>query len=316
MLLRGKSESGKIVERYWDTDGKMRIRTYEDAGRVERRLKFMDESGIDMAVLTPNPVSTLDQCRRWNDFCAGVVAEYPRRFAGFAAVPAFGGGAAMKELERATKGLGLKGVHIWTQVGGRTLDSRELWPFYEKVSELRIPVDVHVTLEPAGLDGLHAPYALYYVMARELDMCAATMRVCLGGVLEDFPDLVMIMNHYGGGVSAVMERLDAYMNYVGPGCPSLYREKALISKPWRHYFDKLYFNMAGREAGMAAVKAALTTISPSKLMFGTDWPFNFDHDPEGVRRFVSGIRDLELPREDAEAMLGGNAARLLGIGDP
>jgi aminocarboxymuconate-semialdehyde decarboxylase len=313
MLRKGKSESGKVVERYWDSDGKMKIRTYEDAGRVERRLQFMDEAGIDVAVLTPNPVSTLDQCRRWNDFCAGIVNKHPDRFSGMATIPPFGGAPAMRELERATKELGLKGVHIWTQVGGRTLDSRELWPFYEKVSALGIPIDVHVTLEPAGFEGLHAPYALYYVMARELDMCAATMRVCLGGVLEEFPDLVMIMNHFGGGISAVMERLDAYMNYVGPGCPSLYRDKPLISKPWRHYFDKLYFNMAGREAGVAAVKSALATISPDKLMFGSDWPFNFDHDPKGVRRYIDKIRELGLRNEDAEAMLGGNAARLLGI---
>ncbi|OGO40380.1 MAG: hypothetical protein A2147_06265 [Chloroflexi bacterium RBG_16_57_8] len=313
MLYKGKSESGKVVERYWDTDGKMKIRTYEDAGRVERRLQFMDEAGIDVASLTPNPVSTLDQCRKWNDFCASVVMAHPKRFVGFAGIPPLGGDPAMRELERAVKGLGLKGVHIWTQIGGRPLDSRELWPFYEKVSELGIPVDVHVTLEPAGFDGLHAPYALYYVMARELDMCAATMRVCLGGVLEDFPDLVMIMNHFGGGISAVMERLDAYMNYVGPGCPSLYRDRPLISKPWRHYFDRLYFNMAGREVGMAAVKAALTNISPKKLMFGTDWPFNFDHEPQEVRRFAADIRELDIPREDIEDMLGGNAARLLGL---
>ena len=313
VLLKGKSASGKVVERYWDSDGKMKIRTYDDAGGVERRLQFMDESGIDLAVITPNPISDLDGCRKWNDFCSALVKAHPTRFAGFASVPPLGGQPALRELERAVNDLGLRGVHMWTQAGGRHLDSRELWPFYEKISELGIPVDVHVTLEPAGFDGLHAPYALYYVMARELDMCAATMRVCLGGVLEDFPDMVMIMNHFGGGISAVMERLDAYMNYVGPGCPSLYLDKPLITKPWRHYFDKLHFNMAGREAGMAAVKSALTNISPKKLMFGTDWPFNFDHEPQGVKRYVAAIRDLDLPPDDIEAMLGSNAARLLGI---
>lgn len=313
LLLKGHSQSGKVVERYWDTDGKMKIRTYEEAGRVERRLQFMDESGIDVAVLTANPVTTLEQCRDWNDFCAGIVKDYPKRFAGFASIPPLGGKPAFDELDRAVKGLGLKGVHIWTQNAGQPLDSREMWPFYGKAAELHIPIDVHVTLEPRGFDALHAPYALYYVMARELDMCSATLRVCLGGVLEDFPDLVMIMNHFGGGVSAVLERLDAYMDYVGPGCPSLYRDKQLISKPWREYFNKLYFNMAGREDGMDAVKSALTNISPNKLMFGTDWPFNYDHEPQKVKRCIERIRRLDLPKEKTEAMLGGNAAKLLGL---
>ena len=219
----------------------------------------------------------------------------------------------MDELDRAVTVLGLRGVHIWTQNNGRMLDSQELWPFYQKVSELRVPIDVHVTLDPAGYDSLHAEYALHYVMARELDMCAATFRLCLGGVLEDFPDLVIIMNHLGGGISAVLERMDAYMNYVGPGCPSLYRDKPLITKPWRAYFDKLYFNIAGREVGMAAVRSALTNIRPERLMFGTDWPYNFDHEPQEVRRYISEIRKLPLSKRDIDGMLGDNAATLLGI---
>jgi predicted TIM-barrel fold metal-dependent hydrolase len=312
-LTKGASESGKICERYWDTDGKMKIRSFEEAARAESHLQFMDEAGIDIAVLTTNPISSLEQCRRWNDFCTRMVQEHPDRFVGFATIPPLGGKPAFEELDRAIVELGLKGVHIWTWTEGQPLDSRELWPFYEKVSELRIPIDVHVTLEPLGFDAVHAPYALYYVMARELDMCAATLRVCLGGILEDFPDLTLIMNHFGGGVSSVMERLDAYMGYVGPGCPSLYLGKPMISKPWREYFDKLYFNMAGREVGMAAVKCALTNISPKKLVFGTDWPFNYDRNPLEAKRYIEEIRKIDLPEEDIDAMLGGNAARLLGF---
>lgn len=313
LLKKGNSESGKICERYWDTDGKMKIHVFQETARVERRLQFMDEAGIDLAVLTTNFVNSLEECKKWNDFCAKIVQKHPKRFVGFASIPPLGGKPALDELQRAVNDLGLKGVHIWTRAEGHTLDSRKLWPFYEKVSDLGIPVDIHVTMEPPGFDALHAPYALYYIMARELDMIATTLRICLGGVLEDFPDLVLIVNHFGGGVTAVMERLDAYMSYVGPGFPSIYRDKTLISKPWRHYFNKLYFNMAGREVGMIAVKSAVAGISPKKLMFGTDWPFNYDHDPKGVKRYIREIRKLDLPKDDTEAMLGGTAAKLLGI---
>jgi predicted TIM-barrel fold metal-dependent hydrolase len=65
--------------------------------------------------------------------------------------------------------------------------------------------------------------------------------------------------------------------------------------------------------GMAAVKCALTNISPKRLMFGTDWPFNYDRNPSGARQYIEEIRKLDLPEDDIEAMLGGNAARLLGI---
>ena len=64
---------------------------------------------------------------------------------------------------------------------------------------------------------------------------------------------------------------------------------------------------------MAAVKCALTNISPDKLMFGSDWPFNYDRNPEEAGRYIAEIRKLDLPESDIENMLGGNAARLLGI---
>jgi 2,3-dihydroxybenzoate decarboxylase len=313
ILETGSSPSGLYCERYWAKDGKMKVRSFRESALAEDHLRFMDEAGIDIAVLTTNPLTTLDQCKRWNNFCAALVQKHPDRFVGFATIPPLGGKPALDELERAISGLGLKGAHILTRNEGLHLDSREMWPFYEKAAKLNVPIDIHVTLEPPGYDALHADYALYYVMARETDMFAETLRVCLGGVLEDFPGLKLIMNHFGGGISAVMERLDAYLGYSGPGCPSFYRGQELIRKPWREYFNKLYFNMAGREGGMAAVKCALTNINPRKLMFGTDWPFNYDHNPEAARKYIENIRKLDLPQGDIEAMLGGTAKIILGL---
>ncbi len=71
--------------------------------------------------------------------------------------------------------------------------------------------------------------------------------------------------------------------------------------------------MAGREGGMAAVKCALTNISPQRLMFGTDWPFNYDHNSQAARKYIDDLRKLNLPQADIEAMLGGTAKKLLGI---
>ena len=82
---------------------------------------------------------------------------------------------------------------------------------------------------------------------------------------------------------------------------------------WKEYFDKLYFNMAGREVSMASIKCALTNISPRKLLFGTDWPLNYDYHPEEVRRYVREIQKLDLPKDDIAAMLGGNAAKMFGL---
>jgi len=296
------------VERGWSADGKVVYRTGAAGERVSDHLEFMDKAGIDMAALTTSSAANV---KSWTDACAKVVKQYPKRFIGFAPTLPLGGKPAFDEMERAIKDLGMKGIHITARPEGRHLDSRELWPFYEKVSQLGVPIDVHINAGGLDLEGfLDAPYALFYTMAREYDISAATLRICLGGVLEDFPNLVFIMNHFGGGVSAVMERLDLYMNLMGD---SFYRGKPLINKPWREYFNKLYFSMAGREIGMATVKCALTTINPKKLMFGTDWSPNFEDNPQGAMKYIQEIRKLPLSNEDIEGMLGGNAAKLVGI---
>ncbi|MBI2854736.1 MAG: amidohydrolase [Chloroflexi bacterium] len=311
-VIKGKSQSGRICERYRDSSGEVKPRLFEGAARIEADLKFMDEAGIDMAVLSYNDM-LLERCKRWHDFCAGAIQDYPNRFAGFASVPPCGGKPALDELERAVKSLGLKGAHIYARNQGHFLDSKEMWPFYEKVSELGVPIDVHISAAPQGFDALNAPYPLFYVMAREYDMAANVLRLCLGGVLESFPKLVFIMNHFGGGVSAVVERLDAYMSYADSGWSDFYLGRPPINKPWREYFDRLYFSMGGREVGVEAVKCILANVSPRKLMFATDWPFNFDGHAQDVQRFVTEMKKLGLPESDTEAMLGDNAANLLKL---
>ena len=309
-------ESGKATERYWNNDGSFGFRLSKDSANVERYLQFMDEAGIDMAVLTSQaPVlAELDEAKKWHDYAAGLMQKYPKRLACIATIKPVGVKGMLKELERAVKECGLKGVHIAASTNDVELDSKEMWPFYEKVSELNIPVDVHIQANPSGFENLKADYALHYVAAREFHMAASVMRVCFGGVLEEFPALKLIMNHFGGGISSVIERFDLYANLADdPDGPGFYYGKSLISRPFREYFDKLYFNMAGRGAGMATVKCALTNISPRKMLFATDWPLNYDYYPQVLRKHIEDIHKLDLSSDDIEAMLGGNAAQLYGL---
>lgn len=53
--------------------------------------------------------------------------------------------------------------------------------------------------------------------------------------------------------------------------------------------------MAGYEGGMNAVKCALVAIDPRRLLFGTDYPFNFTDGPSAVKEYIQNIRNLDLP---------------------
>jgi len=303
---------GEVV-RMFSPDGR-ELRPLDDASHdIQLHLKNMDIAGIDMAVLT-GTVDNLEEARFFNDACAKVVKEYPKRFVGFASTMPLEGKRAFNELERAIRKLDLRGVMITAQVDGHPLDSREMWPFYEKVSELRIPIFVHVSLAAGGFDACKAPYDLNRTVVREFDLALATARICLGGVLEEFPDLKFILAHFGGGISSIKERLDRYIGYWGA---KFWRGKPLISEPYaerfNEHFNKIYFNMAGREIGMETVKCALTNISPKRLLFATDYPPNFVNDPMGMKTYIEKIRQLDLDKKSIEAMLGTNGTRLIGL---
>src|SRR5450759_2518516 len=111
------------------------------------------------------------------------------------------------------------------QVDGQPVDSRQLWPFYEKVSKLRVPIFVHPSIKLEGFDACKAPYDLYRTIGREFDLALATFRLCAGGVMQDFPDLKFIVAHFGGGYSSVKERMDRYIKVMGA---SFWNGKPLI----------------------------------------------------------------------------------------
>src|SRR6478735_4591924 len=82
-----------------------------------RRIKDMDEAGIDIAVLSENnpaahnldPESADKLARASNDFLYEHIQARPDRFKGFAALPLPDPNAAADELERAVTRLGLLG---------------------------------------------------------------------------------------------------------------------------------------------------------------------------------------------------------------
>ena len=103
---------------------------------LDRKLRVMDEAGIDMVVLHQASFNHLgfEYCKAMNDGNARLVKEYPDRFIGCAHIPLDGGGSpeALYEVDRAITGLGLHGVALGTSGERTVLGSPELYPLYER----------------------------------------------------------------------------------------------------------------------------------------------------------------------------------------
>lgn len=297
-------------------NGKVGQRLYEEIYQIDKHLEFMDAAGIDMAVFSTTRDS-IEECKLTDDLYVKVMKEHSSRVVCLAPCMPAHGKEAFDELDRAINILGLKGVTISPQNDGIPLDSRKLWPFYEKASQWRIPIFVHVTPVPVGYDALDAPYNLNVTLTREFDIASNTIRLILGGVLAEFPDLTFVMSHMGGGISSILERVERYVDAWGDSFWTELGGTPPFDKPYkehfRRYFDRIYFDMAGLEGGMNGVKCALTAIRPEKLMFATDYPYNFTNDPQGVKEYIGNIRKLDLPSDLTESILGNTAAELLSL---
>ena len=303
----GKKGERAVFYEYGKPRGNLHPELYD----VEEHLRIMDAVGIDLAVFSIAVSSddtqvALEECKIWDDGAAEVVNKYPKRFQALAPVPPLGGEKAFSELERAIGSLGLKGVVVRSQVNGLSMDAKELYPFYKRVSSLKVPIFIHPSGVQQGFDILNAPYDLNRSIGRELDLMVATTRIILSGVLEDFPDLTFVISHKGGGIAALKERIEYW--FGAPGGPG-----TRTRLPFDDYFKKIYFNLAGHHGGMNAVKCALTGIHPSRLVFGTDYPQEFSEDPLKIKTYIENMKALDLDEESKECMLGRNALRLLRL---
>jgi len=117
----------------------------------EDRLRDMERFGVDLqivSVTTPNvyfgpPARRRDLARMANDGLADLVRRFPGRFAAMASLPLGEPEAAIRELDRAVLELGMVGVILGSNAGGRYLDGPELYPLFERAQALEVPILVH-----------------------------------------------------------------------------------------------------------------------------------------------------------------------------
>jgi aminocarboxymuconate-semialdehyde decarboxylase len=181
---------------------------------VGLRLAMNDRLGIDLQVLSPNPITYFHHieadiaagfCRWHNDEMAAIVAAHPDRFRGFAQLPMQDIDAAAVEFRRAVTDLGLVGAYIGTDFG-RTFDDPALDALWETAVALDVPVFIHPA--PAGIDGpLRDPRIRNYDLDLSLgflyEETLAVAHLVYGRVLERHPALDICLSH-GGGASAFM----------------------------------------------------------------------------------------------------------------
>ena len=276
---------------------------------VETRLADMDEMGIDIQAISPVPLQyyyALDpdlgraSARIINDRIAEIVAAHPDRFVGLCNVPMQDPEMAVAELERAVGELGMRGVEICTSVAGEELSDARFRKFFAKAEEL----DTLIFLHPNGFSdgGRLNDHYFINVIGNPLDSTVAVSHLIFGGVLDAYPKLKICVAHGGGYLAAYSGRIDhAYA--AREDCRRCIKEQPTS------YLRKLYFDTVVFTEHQLEYLVSL--YGSDHIVLGTDYPFDMGmYDPVG---FVDGASALSAG--DKAAIVGGNAAQLLGIAD-
>lgn len=273
------------------------------------RLKFMDENGVDMQVLSlvaPGPQGydaktgtavAIDA----NNRMAAACQRHPTRFKALAALPTADVAASVKELERCVKA-GFVGSMINGHHEGEFLDNKKFWPIFEASEALGVPIYLHPR-NPASA-AMKAYFEGYEDLAfaawgYSIDTATHFLRIVFSGAFDAFPKLKFVLGHWGEGLPFWIHRLNDHAQFSA-------KKRGLKKTPKDYLLENLAVTCSGNFS-LAPFLCCLTAVGIDNMMFSIDWPF------ESNKIGMDYLRHLPLSPADMEKFTHGNAERVFGI---
>jgi aminocarboxymuconate-semialdehyde decarboxylase len=273
----------------------------------------MDEQGIDVEALSINPYwYTADRdlarqlIRIQNEKLAEACAANPDRFVAFASVALQHPDLAAEQLEAGVKRYGLRGAAIGGSVNGEELSDPKFHPFWAKAEQLGVLVFIHPqgTAELNNTSRLKGNGLLENVIGNPLETTIALSHLIFEGTLDRFPGLKICAAHGGGFLPSYAGRSDQGCLTFPDRCPGP-KGGPLKKKPTEYlrqlYYDSIVFTPE-------ALRHLVAETGSSQIVVGTDYPYPWTKTAVDHILGTPGLSDAERV-----AMLGGTAAKLLGI---
>jgi len=276
------------------------------------RIADMDAAGIAMQVLLlsspgvqmfeAGEARELSQLA--NDRLADAIGKFPGRFAGLAAIPPQDPAFAARELERAVNRLGLNGAIINSHTGGHYLDEAPYRPILEAAAALEAPIYIHPRAPSPQMVGPYLDYAMVgAIWGYAVEVSAHALRLIFSGVFDALPSLRIVIGHMGEGIPFFLDRIDTH---YADGAGRARGSKPLSRRPSEIFRDHFTITTSGMNWG-PALRLALETLGPERVMFAADYPF------ENARTAVERIDALRLEPGTLAAFYHRNAERVFRI---
>ena len=223
----------------------------------ETTLAYMDRTGIAMQMLSNIP-KKLESLQASNDYAASLVRQHPSRFGQLAALPTDDPGAALTEIDRATREFQADGFAVTCRYNDVYLSDRSLDPVWAELDRRDAVVFAHPDAYAPGVMG--RPSALMEV-AFETARTFADM--LYAGVFRRFPRIRFVVAHCGGALPALSGRLMLLGNEQWvPNPENVSREEM------QSHLRALYLDTAATCPTNLAAALAMTT--PEQIVYGSD----------------------------------------------
>jgi aminocarboxymuconate-semialdehyde decarboxylase len=238
-------------------------------------------------------------CRIQNESLAAAAASHPAgRVLALGAVPLQNPEAAAAELAHLMTLPGLRGVEVPASVAGRYLGGEEFLPFWSAAAGTGAVVFLHPTTSGLGIAALDGHY-LWNSVGNPLETAIAAAQLVVGGVLDRFPRLTVLLAHGGGALLALRGRLRRAFAVRPEARPDGVADPDLTLRLL--YYDSLTHDQS-------LLRDLVRFAGPEHVLLGSDRPFDM-----GADKPVDDICSLGLSRPNEQLLLGGNAARLLSL---
>jgi predicted TIM-barrel fold metal-dependent hydrolase len=294
-------------------DGKKGIRRLTDP---DLRIKDQDLDGVRGEVLygilgacerIQDPEAAAEMTRIYNDWLGDFCAVHPERLAGIACVPSLNLAVAAEEIRRVAKIGKVRGVELSLTTDMTPLYHENWKPVWEAAAECRLPIHFHTIGGPRpdfeSMGQLEARQAFaVYITAFQMNMSNKLMEVIYGGVLEAYPDLIVVIGESGiGWIPYILDHMDLEWE-------DQFKDLTLTMKPSEYWRRQCRATYQSDRVGLRLIDV----LGEENVMWGNDFPH-----PDGIwpdsREFIE--REMEgVPEAVQHKVLYENAKSLYGFG--
>jgi aminocarboxymuconate-semialdehyde decarboxylase len=279
---------------------------------LEKRIKWMDERGVQMHVLTlsgsmPWQWASQNEARRLarvvNDAAIEAHKAYPDRFIAGVALPMRSPSGALKELERVAGEPGIRAVHLPNSVEGHDYIFEPAYlPLLARCEELGYPLLFHpldgVENHYGGKKRLAGPEFIYNTLGFPFDTATTATKFIISGLLDKFPKLEIVLPHSGGCFPYIAGRIE---HSIGKGAA-----KVELKHPFREYIRRFHYDTLAYYP--ETLRFMIDLVGADRVVIGTDNYAKMD-----VEQPNALVDQLKLPAADLERIRRGNAAKLLRL---